>query len=179
MLAIKKSKNEKEIDTVSMEDMGEQVLETVVEKIKLKNDLVFEYPVVEEKLREYLISCRDIKQNDIVASSAQGEKYKQTIKVNLPSIEGFRVYLGITKSLWGRWEEELEFKNLIGFLEDVRSIKLQANGLSGDYSPVLAKLFLSKLGYTDNEGLNSINVGGNAIIMIPEKVPLDPNTNLN
>lgn len=179
MLSIKKKEN----NLFRLRDDEEELfdIDIVVEskkKIRLENNLVFDEEVVADKLRDYLIRSRDRVSSEIVSSGASGERYKQTIKVNLPSLEGFRVYLNITNSLWKRWlEDHIEFKNLIGYLEDVRSIKLQANSLSGDYSPVLSKLFLGKLGYTDNDFTNNIMVGENAVIMIPEKVPLDPQKN--
>lgn len=83
------------------------------------------------KADEYLKSCEDLREN--------GE-----LKVKLPKIEGFALYLGVSKQSLYTWAEQ--HPELLDALEKIKAVqkeKLIDNGLSGAYNSTIAKLVLS------------------------------------
>lgn len=77
-------------------------------------------------------------------------------KVKLPSIEGLAVYLDVTREClyeWAKVHEEFSY-----ILEKVKALQAETlinKGLSGDYNPTIAKLILTKHGYTDKQDITS------------------------
>lgn len=104
------------------------------------------------KTREYIDSCVD-EEKQIVrqANSEKGyEMYDYKLKVNLPTIEGLALYLGIVKSTVFDWEKKYEeFSNLVEELRAKQAKVLLENGLSGEYNSTITKLILSKHGYRE------------------------------
>ena len=107
-------------------------------------------PAILKKAKEYLEKCVD-EEEDLVKS--QGDKstsYEHRVKVKLPSIEGLARYLGIARSAIYNWaDEHAEFKDILEQILAEQAERLVNMGLSGDYNPTIAKLILTKHGYTD------------------------------
>jgi hypothetical protein len=78
-----------------------------------------------------------------------------TFKVQLPSIEGLALYLEISRSTLYLWQQEhKEFSDIIEVLQQKQAQVLINNGLSGAYNPTIAKVLLTKHGYTDKTEVN-------------------------
>jgi hypothetical protein len=103
----------------------------------------------------YLDSCEDELRKFI---SQQGEgytKYEEKLKVNLPTIEGLARYLQIHRSTLYAWQKEHEeFSDIIEQLQQKQVERLLSNGLSGDYNSTIAKVLLTKHGYTDKQEID-------------------------
>lgn len=94
----------------------------------------------------YLKKCQDEEVQVVRQSnSAKGyEMYDTKIKVKLPTIEGFAVFIGVSKQAMYRWEEEHdEFRNALNKIRQEQQERLINSGLSGDYNSTIAKLILS------------------------------------
>jgi hypothetical protein len=104
-----------------------------------------------ESAKAYLDSCQDTEEQQVIGLSAKGtELYKQKLKVNLPSIEGLALYLHVHKDTLYEWEKiHPEFSDVLGDIRAKQADRLINNGLSGDYNPTIAKLLLTKHGYSD------------------------------
>lgn len=85
----------------------------------------------------YLTMCNDtIKDNRLT--------------VNLPSIEGLAMHLEVSRSTVYLWQKEHpEFSDILEVLLQKQAKALLNNGLSGSYNSTIAKLILTKHGYTD------------------------------
>jgi hypothetical protein len=93
------------------------------------------------KITEYIDSCKDIEADP---------ENKITRKVNIPTIEGLAVYLHINKDTIYTWRKEKPaFSELISVLLDEQAKRLVNNGLAGTYNPTIAKVLLTKHGYTE------------------------------
>jgi hypothetical protein len=103
----------------------------------------------------YIDSCED---ELISFVSGQGEnftKYEQKLKVKIPTIEGLALYLKIHRSTLYAWQKEhKEFSDIIEELQQKQSDRLLSNGLSGDYNSTIAKVLLTKHGYTDKQEID-------------------------
>lgn len=94
------------------------------------------------KTREYIDSAEDVE---------IGVKH---IKVNLPTIEGLALFLGVNKTTIYEWEQvHEEFSHDTGRLRAKQAKELVNKGLSGDYNPTIAKVLLSRHGY--REGIDT------------------------
>lgn len=100
-----------------------------------------------QKADQYLLESQDeydefhkIRSN----SDKSADGYDRLVKVNLPTIEGFSLYLDCAVSSLYEWA-----KIYPGFSEALSKIKVEQqkrlvnSGLSGDYNPTIAKLILS------------------------------------
>ena len=91
-----------------------------------------------EKADDYLSECQDVFSDD------------KKLKVKLPTIEGFSRYLDVNKTSLYEWEKKnKEFSNALDKIRIEQRERLINMGLSGDYTPVIAKLVLSA-----NHGMN-------------------------
>jgi len=110
------------------------------------------------RARKYLAQAEDEEQQQLTGLSVKGtELYKNKLRVNLPSIEGLALYLGIDRSTiydWESQEDKGEFSNIIGELRAKQARELINKGLSGDYNPTIAKVLLSKHGYKEEKDIN-------------------------
>jgi len=78
----------------------------------------------------------------------------------VPSIVGLASYLGLATStveLWASQEDKPDFSGITGGVKQKQHNLLFANGLTGDFNPNIAKLMLTKHGYTDKQDINSEN----------------------
>lgn len=78
---------------------------------------------------------------------------KGRLNVNLPTIEGFAVYIGVNKSSLYEWSEKYtEFSDSLDKLKHEQQKRLINQGLSGQYNSTIAKLILSS-----NHGMSEKN----------------------
>lgn len=70
--------------------------------------------------------------------------------VNLPTIEGLAIHLNVARSTLYLWKEEHgEFSDILDRLQEFQAQRLINKGLSGNYNSTIAKLLLTKHGYSD------------------------------
>jgi len=94
-----------------------------------------------EKTQEYIDSCKDIDEDKEAGIKA---------KVKLPSIEGLAYYIKVHKDTIYEWcKEHKEFSDVINDLRAIQADRLLNNGLAGTYNPTIAKVLLTKHGYTE------------------------------
>jgi len=89
------------------------------------------------KVLEYIESCTD-------------SFDKNNVKVKLPSIQGLSVYLNVNYDTVHEWRKvHPEFSDIIDKLLAIQADKLLNNGLAGTYNANIAKLILTKHGYSE------------------------------
>lgn len=126
-------------------------------------DLVMARPTMynEEILKsaeEYLLSCEDEE-----VEKGTDEKPIYSIKVKLPTKGGLARYLGVSRDTLYDWSSKYpEFSDIMEELSAEQEDKLINNGLSGDYNPTIAKVLLTKHGYSDKQETD-ITTGGEKI----------------
>lgn len=106
----------------------------------------------------YINNCNDIQED---------KEYGIAKQVNLPTIEGLAYELKVNKTTIYEWvKTHEEFSNLIDELLAKQAKSLVNNGLSGNYSQVIAKVLLTKHGYIDKQDVTSDGkaIKGNSII---------------
>lgn len=87
-----------------------------------------------------------------VQQYANDEVKDKVLKVNLPTIEGLALYLEISRSTLYLWQKEhKEFSDIIEILQQKQAQVLINNALSGSYNATIAKVLLTKHGYTDKQ----------------------------
>lgn len=120
------------------------------------------------KAKEYLASCVDAIEEYHKTRGDKSDGYERLVRVKLPTIEGLSVYLGVARSSIYEWKAKYpEFSDTLDEILAVQSDRLQNNGLSGDYNPVIAKLLLSSNhGMKEkNESDMNINGGPNPVLV--------------
>jgi hypothetical protein len=92
------------------------------------------------------------------------------LKVNLPTIEGFALFLGVNKTSLYEWEKlHPEFSNALNKIRTEQQQRLLNSGLSGDYNSTIAKLVLSANHGMREKTETDITSGGKPIPIIPLK----------
>jgi hypothetical protein len=90
------------------------------------------------------------------------------LKVNLPSIEGLASFIDVNRDTIYEWcKVHKEFSDIIEKLREKQTQSLINNGLAGTYNPTIAKVLLSKHGYSEKTETD-ITTGGKPLIP-PEK----------
>jgi hypothetical protein len=115
-----------------------------------------------KKAQKYLDSCKDKTEQHLDMENEQKgyQKFKNKLKVKLPTIEGLAVYLKVARDTIYEWEKiHKEFSDIIGDLRATQAQRLIDNGLSGDYNPTIAKVLLAKHGYKDAQEVDQ-NIKG-------------------
>lgn len=85
-----------------------------------------------DKVDHYLAQCED-------TLTERGK-----LQVRLPTIEGFSIYLGVSKKSLYNWRDKHpDFLHALEKIETEQKERLLNMGLSGDYNPTIAKLVLS------------------------------------
>jgi hypothetical protein len=98
------------------------------------------------KADEYLESNKDIEKKIVKqANNKKGyEMYDNKIVVNLPTIEGFALFIGVDKSTLYDWSSIYpEFSYSLEKIKTEQQKRLINCGLSGEYNSTIAKLILS------------------------------------
>jgi hypothetical protein len=72
--------------------------------------------------------------------------------VSVPTVEGLAFHLEVSRSTVYLWQKEYpEFSDIIEMLLQKQAQALINNGLSGNYNSTIAKVLLTKHGYTDKQ----------------------------
>lgn len=83
------------------------------------------------KVDDYLKKCVDIRN-------------KKILKVNLPTLEGFAGFIGVSRSTLFEWKTRHEdFSDSLDKILLKQKIRLINKGLSGEYNAAIVKLILS------------------------------------
>jgi len=94
-----------------------------------------------QKTRDYIENCKDIPED---------KEHNIPKQVNLPTIEGLAYEIKVNKTTIQEWRQtHEEFSILIDELLAKQARSLINNGLSGNYSQVIAKVLLTKHGYRE------------------------------
>ena len=97
-----------------------------------------------DKVDEYLAECVDEDKQVVKQSSEKYDMYDNKLKVNLPTVEGFALWLGIPKSTLYDWKKNHEdFSDSLEKIVEEQRKRLLNMGLSGEYNSTIAKLILS------------------------------------
>lgn len=97
-----------------------------------------------KKADEYLKSRVDKEVRTLTKEVGKQKTYEKKIKVQLPTIEDFAVFLNVDKTTLYEWGKK--YKEFSYALEKIRAEqqkRLLQFGLSGDYNSMIAKLILS------------------------------------
>lgn len=105
--------------------------------------------------KTYIDSCEDEEIQVISGQSESFTKYETKLKVNIPTIEGLARYLKISRSTLYLWIKDHDmFSDIIDELQYKQAERLLSNGLSGNYNSTIAKVLLTKHGYTDKQEID-------------------------
>jgi len=108
-----------------------------------------------KKTKDYVDSCNDELVQIVSGESEKFTAFKEKVRVNLPTIEGLAIYLKLHKDTIYEWEKKYKpFSDVINILRAKQVERLINNGLSGDYNPIIAKVLLSKQGYSEKTETN-------------------------
>lgn len=101
-------------------------------------------PMLAERVEEYLAICKD-KYNQVVKQiNEDRETYDNVYEVQLPTIQGFALFLEINETTAYAWADEYpEFSKALDKIKQIQHERLVNHGLSGQYNPTIAKLILS------------------------------------
>jgi hypothetical protein len=106
-------------------------------------------PEVVERAKQYLLSCSDTYDADT-----------ETWNVELPSIEGLALALGIWRSTVYEWKEKhQDFADILEEILSAQAKRLIERSLGGKYNANIAKLALGKHGYHDTSAVDHTSKG--------------------
>ena len=105
--------------------------------------------------KDYLADCVDTVRQVVSGQSEKFTTYTEKVTVKLPSIEGLARFLQISKETIYQWEKiHDDFSDVLHALRAEQADRLINNGLAGDYNPAIAKMLLTKHGYSDRTELS-------------------------
>lgn len=97
-----------------------------------------------EQVDVYLESRQDKEYEFHKTRGEKSDSYEEKVKVKLPTIEGFALFINVNKTSLYEWEKKHpEFSNALDKIRQEQMQRLLDKGLSGEYNPVIAKLVLS------------------------------------
>lgn len=88
--------------------------------------------------------------------------FERPVDEVIPSIEGLADYLGITRTTIYDWESQEDKKEFSYIVEQVRhkqAKELVNKGLEGKFNASIAKVILTKHGYTDKQEIDHTTKG--------------------
>ena len=126
------------------------------------------------KVDEYLAIHKDIELEKVgMRNKEKGyEKLDYVLKVDLPTIEGFALFLGVNKTTLYEWDKKYpDFSNSLDKIRIEQQTRLINEGLAGNYNPTIAKLILSSNHGMREKTEQDITTGGKKINAINYIVP--------
>lgn len=105
-----------------------------------------------KKTKKYLKECVDQRERIEKQISKDGENIvlETQLVVKLPNIAGLARYLGVARSSIYEWKKDHEdFSDILDAILAEQEHRLITGGLSGSYNSTIAKLILTKHGYSD------------------------------
>jgi len=97
-----------------------------------------------DKAYEYIQACADEEYQLTKSFSDKGESWDNKIRVKLPTIGGFALFIGVSERVLYDWgNENDDFLQALNDIKEEQKRKLLDNGLSGHYNSTIAKLILS------------------------------------
>lgn len=110
---------------------------------------------------------------DYVKEFANDSGKGENLKVNLPTIEGLALFLEISRSTLYLWQKEhKEFSDIIEVLQQKQATVLINNALGGHYNSTIAKVLLTKHGYTDKTEVDQKTEHSGSIDITWEEPPV-------
>lgn len=108
--------------------------------------------------------------NQVIINKAQ-EYLDQCMAhdAGLPSIVDLCLHIGINKATVYRWrkdEDKAIFCDILDRVEMMQESSLIKNGLSGDYNSTIAKMMMTKHGYSDKQELDHTSSDGSMSIKV-------------
>lgn len=101
-------------------------------------------PIFIEEVSKYLEERQDEIAEYHKTRGEKSDSFDRLVRVKLPTIEGFALFIGVNKTTLYEWEKEHpEFSNALDHIRTKQQERLIDGGLSGDYNPMIAKLVLS------------------------------------
>lgn len=111
------------------------------------------------EVAKYLAGCKDEETEFHKTRGEKSDSFERVVKVKLPSIEGLAEHLRVSRETIYDWKSK--YKDFSDTLDEIlvkQHNALVSGGLSGTYSPVIAKLLLSSNhGYKEKSDLTSDN----------------------
>ena len=93
---------------------------------------------------EYLKTRKDTVFKFVKTDGNKTTGYERLIDVKLPTIEGFALYINVTKKTLYNWRDKHpKFLHSLGKIVEEQRKRYLDKGLSGQYNPTIAKLILS------------------------------------
>lgn len=108
-----------------------------------------------KQTEKYLASCKD-KERLVL----KGQKAVVVLEVNIPSIEGLAIHLGVHRDTLYEWEKNHPaFSDILERVRQEQAKRLMNNGLAGTYHPLITKMMLSKHGYAEKSEVDHTSKG--------------------
>lgn len=114
-----------------------------------------------EKVDEYLAICEDEYLKVVKQANAEKgyEMFDERLKVNLPTHEGFALFIDVNPTTLYEWEKKHPlFSKALARIKSKQRGRLIDMGLSGEYNSTIAKLILSS-----NHGMSEKQIVDNTI----------------
>lgn len=98
----------------------------------------------------------------------------------IPTVAGLACYLGVSRSSVNKWASEDKseggFSDIVEGILSMQEFKLVNGGLKGDYNPTIAKLLLTKHGYSDRAEIDNKSSDGSMATKptVIQLVPVEP-----
>jgi len=123
------------------------------------------------KADEFLELCKDEEFTFHKTDGVKSDSYERHIKVKLPTIQGFALFLDVSIPTLHNWaKENQEFFNALEKIKRVQHERLISGGLSNDYNSTIAKLMLSSNhGYKEKSDVTSGDEPIKGVVVLPEK----------
>lgn len=101
-------------------------------------------PIFIDKVEEYLKDCSDRDYEFHKTRGDRSDSYEEKVSAKIPTIEGFALYLNVTRKTLYNWQEEHEdFADELDRILIEQKLRLINRGLDGTYNATIAKLVLS------------------------------------
>lgn len=97
-------------------------------------------------LEDYLVSCKDVEEKKVVQENEEKHytMYKTIIKVKLPTIEGYALFIKRPRPTLIEWMKAVpEFAIAMERIKTEQKQRLLEKGLNGTYNASIARLILS------------------------------------